>query len=58
MAGHLARYLPLETATKREIERLDPDKISEMAAQVEQRISCLGEEFPSLLTASILNLIR
>ena len=45
---HLARYLPLETATKREIERLEPDKISEMAAQVEQRISCLREEFPSL----------
>ncbi|MCH2332362.1 MAG: DEAD/DEAH box helicase, partial [Roseibacillus sp.] len=45
---HLARYLPLETATKREIERLDPDKISEMAAQVERRISCLREEFPSL----------
>ena len=27
---HLRRYLPLETATKRQIEQLDADQLSEM----------------------------
>ena len=45
---HLRRYLPLETATKRQIEQLDADKLSEMANAVGERMSSLRDEFPSL----------
>ena len=47
---HLRRYLPLETATRREIEKLDRDKLSEMATSVGERMRALREEFPNLQT--------
>ena len=45
---HLRRYLPLEIATKRQIEQLDADQLSEMAAAVGERMQSLRDEFPSL----------
>ena len=47
---HLARYLPLETATKRELELMDRGQISEMAARIEERLTALRDEFPALQT--------
>ncbi|MBT45175.1 MAG: preprotein translocase subunit SecA, partial [Deltaproteobacteria bacterium] len=45
---HLHRYLPLETATKREIERMNPGQLAEMAARIEGHLASLREEFPDL----------
>ncbi len=46
--NHLHRYLPLDTPVKREIERLDPGRLAEIAATINQRFDALREEFPSL----------
>lgn len=45
---HLHRYLPLETATKREIEQMDAGQLTEMAARIGQHLGSLREEFPDL----------
>ena len=45
---HLYRYLPMETATKREIERMDPAQLTELSASLDERFTSLREEFPDL----------
>ncbi|NIP93868.1 MAG: preprotein translocase subunit SecA, partial [Akkermansiaceae bacterium] len=45
---HLHRYLPLKTATKREIERMGPEQLAELAGSLNQRFASLRDEFPSL----------
>ncbi len=45
---YLHRYLPMTTATRREIERMDPEQLAKMAHEVGERLSVLREEFPEL----------
>ncbi|MBT7958797.1 MAG: preprotein translocase subunit SecA, partial [Akkermansiaceae bacterium] len=45
---HLHRYLPLQTATIRELESMDETGISEVAKDVGLRLDSLREEFPNL----------
>ena len=45
---YLHRYLPMTTATRREIERMDPEQLAKMAHEVGERLSGLREEFPEL----------
>lgn len=46
--NHLHRYLPLETATKREIKQMDPGQLAEMATRIGERLTSLQKEFPTL----------
>jgi len=45
---HLHRYLPLQTATIRELESMDEAGISDVAKDVGLRLDSLREEFPNL----------
>ena len=45
---HLHRYLPLTTATRREIERMPSEELAAMAQELGERFSSLREEFPEL----------
>ena len=45
---HLHRYLPLTTATRREIERMPSEELAVMAQELGERFSSLREEFPEL----------
>lgn len=45
---HLARYLPIETATKREIQLMGPEKLSELAGRLNEHFASLREDFPDL----------
>jgi preprotein translocase subunit SecA len=45
---HLHRYLPLESATIRELELMDPDQLSAAAAKINERLDALRDEFPSI----------
>ena len=45
---HLYRYLPMETATKREIEQMDPAQLTELSASLDERFTSLRKEFPDL----------
>jgi preprotein translocase subunit SecA len=46
--NHLSRYHDLQVATKPQIERMDADDLKDAAAYMEERLSRLREEFPSL----------
>ncbi len=45
---HLHRYLPLETATVRQLQLMDESGLSEVAVAINQRLDALRDEFPSL----------
>lgn len=45
---HLHRYLPLETATIRQLQQMDATQLAETAAQLNQRLDALRDEFPSM----------
>ncbi|SHJ28048.1 preprotein translocase subunit SecA [Rubritalea squalenifaciens DSM 18772] len=45
---HLHRYLPLDVPTKRTIESMDSETISQLANYLEDRLSALRSEYPSL----------
>ena len=45
---HLHRYLPIRTATKREIEGMDPEQLGELAGRLHERLTSLQPEFPDL----------
>jgi len=49
---HLHRYLPLETATVRELELMDDAALEETAATLNARLDSLRDEFPSIPTAT------
>lgn len=49
---HLHRYLPLETATVRQLQLMDESGLEEVAIALNQRLDALREEFPSLPTAA------
>ncbi len=48
---HLHRYLPLETATVRQLQLMDESGLSEVAVALNQRLDALREEFPTLPNA-------
>ncbi|MCP5537775.1 MAG: preprotein translocase subunit SecA [Akkermansiaceae bacterium] len=48
---HLHRYLPLESATIRELELMDADQLSAAAAKLNERLDALRDEFPMLPNA-------
>ncbi|MEM9080504.1 MAG: preprotein translocase subunit SecA [Verrucomicrobiota bacterium] len=48
--GHLHRFLPLESPSKRVIEQMPPEEISDLAAKLESRLAALREDFSSLPT--------
>jgi preprotein translocase subunit SecA len=50
--NHLHRYLPLETATVRQLQLMDESGLAEVAVAINQRLDALREEFPSLPTAA------
>ena len=45
---HLHRYLPLKLPTKRQLETMDDEAVSEAAASVQERFDALRDEFPNL----------
>ena len=45
---HLHRYLPLETATVRELELMDESQLADTAARLNERLAALRDEFPAL----------
>ena len=45
---HLHRYLPLETATVRELQLMDADGLATAAGSINERLDALRDEFPSL----------
>ncbi|MGB0645511.1 MAG: preprotein translocase subunit SecA, partial [Akkermansiaceae bacterium] len=47
---HLHRYLPLKLPTKRQLETMDDEAVSEAAASVQKRFDALRDEFPNLPT--------
>ena len=47
---HLHRYLPLKLPTKRQLETMDDEAVSEAAASVQERFDALRDEFPNLPT--------
>ena len=49
---HLHRYLPLDTPTKRHIESMEADQLVALAEVVEERLSELRDEYPSLPTVT------
>ncbi|MGB0775290.1 MAG: DEAD/DEAH box helicase, partial [Akkermansiaceae bacterium] len=49
---HLHRYLPLEIASIRELERMSEEEISETCALLNQRLDDLRDEFPNLPAAN------
>lgn len=44
----LHRFLPLKSATKREIELMDADSLAKTAGELGERLSAIREDFPSL----------
>ncbi|MEO1831085.1 MAG: preprotein translocase subunit SecA, partial [Akkermansiaceae bacterium] len=47
---HLHRYLPLRLPTKRQLETMNDEAVSEAAASVQKRFDALRDEFPNLPT--------
>ena len=47
---HLHRYLPLKLPTKRQLETMHDEAVSEAAASVQERFDALRDEFPNLPT--------
>ena len=45
---HLHRYLPLKLPTKRQLETMDDEAVSDAAASVQERFDALRDEFPNL----------
>ncbi len=48
---HLHRYLPLEAPTVRQLQLMDGDQLAAAAADINQRLDALRNEFPALPTA-------
>src|SRR5690606_10560208 len=46
--GHLARYHALNAPPRPIVERMGPDELADTAAKLEERLTVLREEFPSL----------